>query len=99
MIEDLNQKILLNIIKTFEIEFYAQDFHLLKDSWQPQLREMFKAVIADEPPSLVLGKYTSLCKDENCKTAGYIARFMSTETNHYGAVETKVTSKRHFSKY
>ena len=77
IIENVNEEILLVIIKTFEILSFVCGFHFFQDSRQPKPGEILNASNEDKPSSLVNDRYAVACKDKYGRTVGHNSKYVS----------------------
>ena len=63
--ENVDEKILLVFIKTFEIQSCVHMFHFFQDTRQPKLGDILNAIDKDDPTFLVHDRYAIACKNKN----------------------------------
>ena len=63
--ENVDEKILLVFIKTFEIQSCVHMFHFFQDTRQPKLGHILNATDKDDPTFLVHDRYAIACKNKN----------------------------------
>ena len=98
IIKNVDEEILLVVIKTFEVQYCVRGFHLFQGSWQPKLGEILNASNEDEPSFLVHDRYATACEDKNCKPGGHIPKYVSKQMYFFikcgERIEMKVVFKR-----
>ena len=66
-IENVDEEILLVIMKTFEIQSCVCEFHFFQDSWKPKRGEILNASNEDHLSSVVHDRHAIANKDKKGK--------------------------------